>query len=115
MAVAADMKAFVVEKYGKSGLRAADVPEPSVGPRDVLVRVSAAGVNPLDKRVRDGELKLVLKYKTPFVLGHDVAGLVTEVGAGVRDFRIGDEVYSRPRDLRIGTFAEYIAIDHADG
>jgi NADPH:quinone reductase-like Zn-dependent oxidoreductase len=108
------MKAFVVEKYGKSGLRAAQIPEPGVGPRDVLVRVSAASINPLDKMIRNGEFKLLLKYKTPFVLGHDVAGVVTRVGADVRDYKVGDEVYARPRDLRIGTFAEYIAIDHAD-
>jgi NADPH:quinone reductase-like Zn-dependent oxidoreductase len=108
------MKAFVVEKYGKSGLHAAHVPGPTVGPRDVLVRVSAASINPLDKMVRNGEFKLLLKYKTPFVLGHDVAGVVTPVGADVRDYKVGDEVYSRPRDLRIGAFAEYIAIDHAD-
>ena len=108
------MKAFVVEKYGKSGLRAAQVPDPTIGPRDVLVRVSAASINPLDKKVRNGELRLLLKYKTPFVLGHDLAGVVTRVGADVRDYKAGDEVYARPRDLRIGAFAEYIAIDHAD-
>jgi NADPH:quinone reductase-like Zn-dependent oxidoreductase len=108
------MKAFVVEQYGKGGLRAAHVPEPAVGPRDVLVRVCAAGVNPLDKMVRDGEFKLLLRYKTPFVLSHDVAGIVTRVGAEVRNYKVGDEVYSRPRDLRIGAFAEYIAIDQAD-
>src|SRR5213596_1539434 len=108
------MKAFVVEHYGKDGLRAADVPEPEVGNGDVLVRVSAAGINPLDKMVRDGEFKRVLKYRTPFVLGHDVAGVVTRVGSAVRDFQVGDEVYARPRDLRIGTFAEYIAIDQND-
>ena len=108
------MKAFVVEKYGKDGLRAAHVPEPTVGPRDVLVQVSAASINPLDKMVRNGELKQLLKYRTPFVLGHDGAGAVTRVGADVRAFKAGDEVYARPRDLRIGTFAEYIAIDQAD-
>ncbi len=108
------MKAFVVEKYGKDGLRAAHVPEPTVGPRDVRVQVSAASINPLDKMVRNGEFKQLLKYKTPFVLGHDVAGAVTRVGADVRAFKVGDEVYARPRDLRIGTFAEYIAIDQAD-
>jgi NADPH:quinone reductase-like Zn-dependent oxidoreductase len=64
--------------------------------------------------VRDGEFKLLLKYKTPFVLGHDVAGVVTRVGSEVREYKVGDEVYSRPRDLRIGAFAEYIAIDQAD-
>src|ERR1700752_2018956 len=108
------MKAFVVAKYGKDGLRAADLPEPKVGNGDVLVRVSAASINPLDKMVRNGEFKQLLKYKAPFVLGHDLAGVVTEVGAAVRDFKIGDEVYARPRDLRIGTFAEYIAIDQND-
>lgn len=87
-----------------------------MGPRDVLVRVNAASINPLDRMVRNGEFKLLLKYKTPFVLGHHLAGVVTRVGAEVRDYKVGDEVllYSRPRDLRIGAFAEYIAIDHAD-
>ena len=108
------MKAFVVEQYGKDGLRAADVPEPEVGDGDVLVKVSAASVNPLDMMVRNGEFKQLLKYRTPFVLGHDVAGVVTRVGSFVRDFEVGDEVYARPRDLRIGTFAEYIAIDQDD-
>jgi NADPH:quinone reductase-like Zn-dependent oxidoreductase len=108
------MRAFVVEKYGKDGLRAANVPEPAVGPRDVLVRVGAASINPLDKMVRNGEFKLLLKYKLPFVLGHDLAGVVTRVGGEVRDYKVGDEVYARPRDLRIGAFAEYIAIDQAD-
>lgn len=108
------MKAFVVEKYGKDGLRAADVPEPTVGDNDVLVKVSAASINPLDKMVRDGEFKQLLNYKRPFVLGHDVAGIVTQIGSAASGFNVGDEVYARPRDLRIGTFAEYIAIDHND-
>ena len=86
------MKAFVVEKYGKSGLRAAQVVEPRVGPRDVLVRVSAASINPLDKMVRNGEFKQLLKHRTPFVLGHDVAGVVTRLGSGVRGFQVGDEI-----------------------
>jgi len=108
------MKAFVVEQYGKDGLRAAEVPEPEVGDGDVLVKVSTASVNPLDNMVRNGQFRQLLKYRTPFVLGHDVAGVVTRVGSAVRDFQVGDEVYARPRDLRIGTFAEYIAIDQDD-
>jgi NADPH:quinone reductase-like Zn-dependent oxidoreductase len=56
--------------------------------------------------VRDGEFKRLLKYQTPFVLGHDVAGVVTRVGAAVGDLQVGGKVYARPRDLRIGTFAE---------
>jgi NADPH:quinone reductase-like Zn-dependent oxidoreductase len=108
------MKAFVVAQYGKDGFRAADVPAPTVGTNDVLVKVSAASINPLDKMIRNGEFKQLLKYKPPFVIGHDVAGVVAQVGAAVTDFKVGDEVYARPRDLRIGTFAEYIAIDQND-
>ncbi|MFM9607426.1 NADP-dependent oxidoreductase [Streptomyces niveiscabiei] len=108
------MKAFVVEKYGPGGTRAAQVPEPTVRDRDVLVRVRAAGVNPLDKMVRNGEFKQLLRYRRPFVLGHDVAGVVVRVGPAVRGFKAGDEVYARPRDLRIGGFAEFIAIDEDD-
>ena len=108
------MKAFVVETYGKDGLRAANIAEPTVGPHDVLVRVSAASINPLDKMVRNGEFKRLIKYKRPFTLGHDLSGVVTRVGAQVQGFNVGDEIYARPRDLRIGAFAEYIAIDQAD-
>lgn len=108
------MKAFVVDSYGKDGPRVTDVPEPTVGTRDVLVRVSAASINPLDTMIRNGEFKQLIKYKRPFVLGHDLAGVVTEVGADVRDFKVGDEVYARPRDLRIGAFAELIAVDQDD-
>lgn len=108
------MKAFIVDKYGTDGPRAADVPEPTVGDRDVLVRIAAASINPLDTMVRNGEFKQLLPYKRPFVLGHDVAGTVAHVGPEVTGFAVGDEVYSRPRDLRIGTFAEYIAIDQDD-
>lgn len=108
------MKAFVVARYGKNEVRAADIPDPSIGERDVLVKVHAAGVNPLDIMVRDGDFKQLLKYKAPFVLGHDVSGVITQVGTNVRGFATGDQVYASPRDLRIGTFAEYIAIDQDD-
>ena len=108
------MKAFVVTHYGPDGLREADVPVPTVGPRDVLVEMRAASINPLDKLIRNGDFKRLIKYKRPFVLGHDVSGVVSRVGSDVTDFTVGDEVYARPRDLRIGTFAEQIAIDAAD-
>ncbi|MFC5125202.1 NADP-dependent oxidoreductase [Pseudoclavibacter helvolus] len=95
-------------------MREADVAEPIVGDHDVLVQVQAAGVNQLDEKIRIGEFKQILPYKLPLTLGHDVAGTVLRVGAAVRGFRPGDEVYARPRDHRIGTFAERIAIDEAD-
>jgi NADPH:quinone reductase-like Zn-dependent oxidoreductase len=108
------MKAFVVSRYGPDGLEPAEIPTPSVGPHDVLVDVRAASINPLDKMVRNGEFKQLLKYKPPFALGHDVSGVITEIGSQIHDFHVGDEVYARPRDLRIGTFAELIAVDQAD-
>ena len=105
------MKAFVVDRYGKGRpLRAADVPEPGLRADDVLIEVHAAAVNLIDAKVRDGEFKLILPYRTPFVLGHDVAGVVVRVGPRVRQFKVGDEVYARPDDLRIGTFAEFVAV-----
>src|SRR4029453_10053579 len=82
---------------------------------DVLVKVRAASINPLDKMVRNGEFKRLLKYQTPFTLGHDVAGVVTRVGSAVRDFQVGDEGYARPRALRVGTFAGCIPTAQDDG
>ena len=109
------MKAFIVDRYRtKAPLRCGDVPEPIPGQDDVLVDVHAAGLNPLDAKIRDGAFKAVIPYRPPFILGHDVAGIVVGIGSNVRRFKLGDEVYARPRDGRIGTFAERIAIDQAD-
>lgn len=108
------MRAFAVTAYGPDGLREIDAPRPTLGAGDVRVEVRAASTNPLDMLVRNGEFKLLIPYDRPFVLGHDLAGVVTEVGAGVTGFAVGDEVWSRPRDGRIGAFAEEVAIDAAD-
>jgi NADPH:quinone reductase-like Zn-dependent oxidoreductase len=107
------MRAFVVTKY-KEPLQEADVPEPVVGEHDVLVRVDAAGLNPLDEGIRAGGFKQILQYRLPLVLGNDLAGTVIRVGAKVRGFKPGDEVYARPDKDRIGTFAERIAVAEAD-
>lgn len=109
------MKAFLLDRYGKEqALRVGDLPEPALNADDVLVEVHAAGLNPLDARIRDGAFKPILPYRPPFVLGHDLAGVVVRVGPNVRTFKPGDEVYGRPRDGRIGTLAERIAVDAAD-
>jgi NADPH:quinone reductase-like Zn-dependent oxidoreductase len=108
------VKAFVVTHYGPDGLSAAEIPTPTVGPHDVLVDVRAASINPLDKMTRNGEFKQLIKRKGPFVLGHDVAGVISDIGADVHGFKVGDEIYARPRDQRIGTFADTIAIDADD-
>ena len=109
------MKAFLVDGYGPSiTLRAGQVPDPVIGDGDVLVRILASGVNPLDGKIMAGEFKLILPYRTPFVLGNDLAGVVVQVGRSVRRFAPGDEVYARPAKDRIGTFAELIAVDEGD-
>jgi len=108
------MKAFVLERYGKKReLKSTEMPEPELRDDEVLVEVHAAGVNLLDTRIRDGEFKLILPYRLPLVLGHDVAGVVVRVGRRVQQFRPGDEVYARPDDFRIGTFAEFVAVKEA--
>jgi NADPH:quinone reductase-like Zn-dependent oxidoreductase len=109
------MKAFIVDRYGRNlSLRHGDMPEPELRDDDVLVQINAAGVNPLDAKIRDGEFKLILPYRLPLIPGNDVAGVVTRVGAKVRRFRPGDAVYARPDKERIGTFAEFIAMNEAD-
>ncbi|MET7699571.1 NADP-dependent oxidoreductase [Streptomyces sp. NPDC005485] len=109
------MRAFTVERYGdKAGVRAGDVPDPTVGSHDVLVRIQAASVNPLDRMIRDGEMKTILPYRVPFILGNDLAGVVVEVGTTVTQFAVGDEVFARPDKDRIGTFAELIAVHQDD-
>lgn len=107
------MRAFLIDDYTQP-LREAAVPEPVVGDHDVLVRVRAAGVNHLDEKLRTGEFRQILPYPMPLTLGHDVTGTVIRTGSQVRDFAPGDEIFARPRDHRIGTFAERIAIDEAD-
>lgn len=108
------MRAFVLDHYGKKdSARIGEMPEPALRPNDVLVQVHAAGVNVLDSKIRDGEFKLILPYRLPLILGNDVAGVVVRVGSQVRRFTPGDEVYARPDKDRIGTFAEFIAMDES--
>jgi len=107
------MQAFVLTRY-QQPLELREVPEPVVGPGDVLVRVEAAGLNQLDEKIRLGEFKAILPYDLPQVLGHDVAGTVVSVGDHVRAFRPGDRVYGRPRKDQVGTFAERVAVAEQD-
>lgn len=105
------MRAFVLERYGKHRtLKLSDVPMPTLCDDEVMVEVHAAGVNQLDAKIRSGEFKLILPYRLPVVLGHDVAGVVIRTGPLVRGFKVGDAVYARVDDLRIGTFAEFVPV-----
>lgn len=109
------MKAYVIQRYNKKNdLKLVDMPEPVMGLDDVLIQIHAAGVNLLDSKIKNGDFKLILPYKFPLILGHDVAGVVVKVGRQVKKFRVGDEVYARPADFKIGTFAELITINEND-
>ena len=109
------MKAFFIDRYkSKDGLRFGEMPNPELRDDDVMVQVYAACVNLLDAKIKDGEFKLILPYRLPLILGNDVAGVVVRIGSKVRRFKAGDEVYARPRQDRIGTFAEFIAMNEND-
>ena len=105
------MKAALIDRYGGNDeVRVADIAVPAIGPKDVLVQVHAASVNPLDVKTRDGQLKMLLKYRFPLVLGNDLSGVISEVGVQVTRFRKGDAVYARLDKERIGAFAEYAVV-----
>lgn len=109
------MKAVRIHRYGGlDALSYEDAPRPAPGPGDLLVRVRAAGVNPVDWKIRQGYLKPLLRHELPLTLGWDFSGVVEAVGAGVRGFKPGDEVYGRPDIRRDGAYAEYIAVRAAE-
>jgi len=108
------MRAMIIDRYGKVPMRLAEMPTPEVGEYEVLAEIHAASINPVDFKIRDGKVKLLLKYKMPLILGNDFSGVVAKVGAKVTRFKVGDEIYARPRKSKIGTFAEYIAIHEDD-
>lgn len=109
------MKAFSISKYSKTDkLQMVDLPLPDIKENEVLVEIHAASINQLDAKLKSGEFKMLLPYKLPLVLGHDVAGIITKVGARVKQFNVGDEVFARVSDFKIGTFAEFIAVSESD-
>ena len=106
------MKAIVINEFGgREVLKHTDVPVPEPGEGEVLVRVKAAGVNPVDWKIRAGYLKDFYPYKLPIILGWDLAGVVEKVGYSARRFTPGDEVYAYCRRpvIQHGTYAEYVA------
>lgn len=109
------MKAYSISKYSTTDkMNFVEVPEPSIKDNEVLVEIYAAGLNQLDSKIKSGEFKLILSYKLPLILGHDLAGVILKTGSKVTRFKVGDVVYARPADYNIGTFAEYIAINEDD-
>ena len=104
------MKAFVLEKYGQP-LRAANMPIPEPGPRQVLVRMAASGVNHADERTRVGEFKAVFRLDLPKVMGGELSGEVIALGSQVTEFAVGDKVYGYTGVVGMGTWAETVAVD----
>ena len=106
------MRAYVLKHYGgPDGSHLLDVAAPTPGPRDILVEVRAAGLNPVDLKFRQGKLRAIQRPKLPFVLGNELAGEVIAVGNGVKRFRAGDRVFARVAKDRAGAFAEQACVD----
>jgi NADPH:quinone reductase-like Zn-dependent oxidoreductase len=103
------MKALAIRRY-KAPMEVMELPRPEPGPGELLVRVRAASVNPLDYKIRDGAVKVLLPFSFPLILGTDLAGDVEAIGPGVTRFMVGDAVYSRLDNDRIGAFAEYALV-----
>jgi len=107
------MKALQIVKYGeiKEGLSLNEIDKPSIKSNDILVEVKAASLNPIDYKMVEGKLKDMISLKLPSTIGFDVSGVVVEKGADVKNFEIGDEIYSRVPQEQMGTVAEFVAVN----
>ena len=109
------MKAFTINRYSKKDpLQLTELPDPVVQDNEILIQIHSASVNLLDSKIKSGEFKIILPYKMPLILGHDVAGIVIKAGSKVNKFKVGDEIYARVSDFNIGTFAEQISVNEND-
>lgn len=105
------MKALILKRYGKSDqLAFADIPRPAIKPDEILVKVHAVGLNPIDNMIPKGMFKPILQFQLPATMGSDVAGLVVEVGSQVSRFKVGDAIFASTFDSGNGTLAEYAVV-----
>lgn len=106
------MKAIVIENYGsKEELKEMQLDRPKAGAKQVVVEVKATSINPIDWKLREGYLQQMMDWAFPIILGWDVAGVISEVGEEVIDWKVGDKVFARPETTRFGTYAEYTVVD----
>ncbi|ENH96068.1 oxidoreductase, zinc-binding protein [Gracilibacillus halophilus YIM-C55.5] len=106
------MKAIVINQYGgKDQLKEKEMDKPVPGDKQVVVKLHATSINPIDWKLREGYLKEMLTFDFPIILGWDAAGVIDEVGEDVQDFQVGDKVFARPDTTNRGTYAEYTAVD----
>lgn len=108
------MKAAAIDRYGGNEvLTVRELPPPVPGPTQLLIDVHAAGVNPVDFKIRGGKLRAVRKVTFPFILGNEVSGVVRAAGPDVRRFKVGDEVFCRLAKLDCSGFAEQAVVDES--
>lgn len=108
------MKAYIIEKYGtEEMLKIAQLAMPSPASRQVLVEIHASSVNPIDWKIRKGELKLISGFRFPRFLGADLSGRVIKVGDQVKRFKEGDEVYGLISALKGGAYATHLVLDES--
>ncbi|ETT43696.1 NADP-dependent oxidoreductase [Paenibacillus sp. FSL P4-0176] len=106
------MKAVVINQYGsKEELVEQEVNKPRAEANQVVVKLEATSINPIDWKLREGYLKEMYDWEFPIILGWDVAGVITEIGSNVSKWKVGDRVFSRPDTTRFGSYAEYTAVD----
>ena len=107
------MKAAILSKYSKNNLDLdiTEVSTPQIKENQILVKVIAAGINPLDNMITRGEVKIITPYKLPLIAGNEMVGIVEKVGINTRKFNIGDRVFARLPIYSIGAFAEYVSVD----
>jgi NADPH:quinone reductase-like Zn-dependent oxidoreductase len=103
-----NMRAFVLTRYGGPGaMELRQMPRPSPGPGEVLIEVHAAGLNPVDFKLRQGKMRLIHRYRLPIIAGSELAGVVVATGSGVTRLAEGDRVFTRLEKQRLGAFADY--------
>ncbi len=108
------MKTIAIKEFGgRDKLQFMDLPVPEIKPGEILVKVKAAGVNPVDWKIREGYIKDLFPYEFPIILGWDAAGIVEQAGPEVTRFKEGDEIfaYCRKPMVQGGAYAEYIVLE----
>lgn len=107
------MLAALHTQYDKNNikLKISEIAKPKISSQQVLIKVKAAGVNPVDNMISRGEVKLIIPYQLPQVAGNELVGTIEKVGEQVTRFKVGDRVFARLPIEAIGAFAEYIAVD----
>ncbi len=106
------MKAAILDKYDPNGrdLKIREIPRPEIEGKEVLVRVRTAGVNILDNQIIRGKASMIVPITEPFIQGNEFAGVIEELGRGVKGFSVGDRVFGRMPFQQLGAFADYVAV-----